>query len=70
MSEKGYDFLLGRVYFTANDGYLNFLDFAPMLSSLILNRNEKITNWIWISTGISSEIIKPFDTSLEPTMYN
>ena len=24
ISEKGYDFLLGRMYFTGNDGYQNF----------------------------------------------
>ena len=39
ISEKGHDFLLGRKYFTSNDGYQNFLVFAPMLSSLILDRN-------------------------------
>ena len=25
ISEKGYDFLLGRMYFTGNDGYQTFL---------------------------------------------
>ena len=49
MSEKGYDSLLGRMYFTGNDGYQNFLVFAPMLSSLTLDSIKKITNWI--STG-------------------
>ena len=39
-----------------------------LLSSLILNSNKKITNWI--STGISSEKIKLFDINLEPTMSN
>ena len=39
-----------------------------MVSSLILDSNKKVTNWI--STGISSEKIKPFDTNLEPTMSN
>ena len=66
ISEKGYDFLLGRMYFTDDNGYQNFLIFAPMLSSLILDSNRKVTNWI--STGISSEKIKPFDTVLEPKM--
>ena len=54
--KKGYDFLLGRMYFTGN-GYQNFLVFAPTLSSLILDSNKKVTNWI--STGITSEKIKP-----------
>ena len=29
MSEKGNDFLLGRIYFTVGDGYQNFLVFFP-----------------------------------------
>ena len=56
------------MYFTGNDGYQNFLVFAPMLSSLVLDSNKKVPNWIL--TGISSEKIKPFDTNLEPTMSN
>ena len=62
ISEKGYDFLLGIIYFIGDDGYQNFLVFAPMLSSVILDSNRKVTDWI--STGISSEKIKPFDTDL------
>ena len=53
ISAKGYYFLLGRMYFTGNDGYENFLVIAPMPSSLTLDSNRKVTNWI--STGISSE---------------
>ena len=60
--------MLSRLYFTSNDGYQNFLVFAPMLSSLVLDSNINITNWI--STGISSEKIKPFDTNFELTMSN
>ena len=59
------------MYFTGNDDYQNFLVFAPTLSSLVLNSNKKVTNWI--STGISfkkKKKIKPFDTNLEPTMSN
>ena len=56
------------MYFTDDDGYQNFLVFVPMLSSLILDSNKKVTHWI--STGISSEKIKPFDTGLAPTMSN
>ena len=69
MSEKGNGFLLGRIYFTVGDGYQNFLVFSPMLSSLILDSNKVkfiiqyiVTNFI--STGISSEKIKPFGTIL------
>ena len=42
--------------------------FAPMLSSLILDSNKKVTNWIL--TRISSKKIKPFDTNLELIMSN
>ena len=68
ISAKWYDVLLNRMYFTGNCGYQNFLVFFPMLSSIILDSNKKVTNWI--STWISSEKIKPFDTNLEPTMSN
>ena len=61
-------FLLGRMYFTGDNGYHNFLVFVPMLDSLILHSNKKVTNWI--STGISPEKIKPFDTNLEPIVSN
>ena len=56
------------MYFTGENGNQNFLVFAPMLNSLILDINIKLTNWI--STGISSEKIKSFDTGLEPIMSN
>ena len=45
-------FLLARINFTGDDGYLNFLVFTPMLSFLILDSNRKFTDWI--STRISS----------------
>ena len=47
ISEEEYDFLLVRIrmYFTGDDGYQNFLVFAPMLSSLILDSNKKVTKW-------------------------
>ena len=56
------------MYFTGNYGYQKFLLFAPMLSSLILDSNKKVT--YWISAEISSIKIKPFDTNLEPSMSN
>ena len=60
--------MLGRIYFTANDGYQNFLVFPLMLISSVLDSNKKVTNWIL--TEISSEKIKPFDTNIEPIMSN
>ena len=56
------------MYFTGNDGYHNFLIFTPMLSSLLLDRNKYVTNWI--SVRISFKKNKPFDTNLEPTNSN
>ena len=64
--EKGYDFLLRQMYFTGGDGYQNFLDFALMINSIILDSNKKVIDWI--STEISSEKIKWSDNNLEPTM--
>ena len=68
ISEKWYDLLLGRIYVTGNSGYQNFLVFAPVFNPLKLHSNEKVTNWI--STGISSEKIKAFDTNLKPSISN
>ena len=56
------------MYFTGNDGYQNFIVFAPKLSSLILDINRKVIDSI--SNRISFEKIKPFDTGLETTMTN
>ena len=61
ISKKGYDFLLGKMHFTGNYGHQNFLAFAPILSSLILDKNKKFT-------GISPENIKRFGTGHEPAM--
>ena len=56
------------MYFTGSDCYQNFLVFAPILSSLVSGSNKKVTNWIL--TGTSPENVKPFDTNLEPTVFN
>ena len=34
ISEKGYDFLLGKMYFTGDDDYHNFLVFVPMFNNI------------------------------------
>ena len=46
--------------FMGDDCYHFFLVFAPMLNSLTLDNNKKLTNLI----------SKPFDTNLAPTMTN
>ena len=56
------------MYFTGNDDYQNFIVFASILSSLTLDNKKNVTNCI--STGISPEKIKPFDTNFEPSMSN
>ena len=66
--KNGYNFLLRRMYFTGNDGYQNFLVFAPILSSLILDSKRIVTNWI--QTKISFGKMKPFDTNFEWIMSN
>ena len=68
LPEKWYNFLLDKTYFTDNDGYQNFSVFEPMISSLTLHNNNKVTNWK--STGISPKKIKQFDPSLPPIMSN
>ena len=55
------------MYFTSKDGCQNFLVFAQILSTLILESNKKVT--YWISIIISSET-KPFDTNLHPITPN
>ena len=55
-------------FFFGNDGYQDFLVFAPMLSFLILDANKKVTSWI--STREGSGKVQPFGTNLEPTMPN
>ena len=59
-------FFLRRLYFTGNDPYKDFLVFAPILASLILDSNKKGFNWI--STGISFEKKKRFETNFQPTI--
>ena len=42
ISEKGYNVLLDRMYFTDNDGYQHFLVFDPNFCSLVLDSNKKL----------------------------
>ena len=56
------------MHFTGDDGYEFFLVFAPMLNLLTLDNNKNVTNWI--STGVSTEKFKLFDTNFAPTLTN
>ena len=60
--------MLGTMYFTSDNGYQNFLGFAAVLSSLILDSNKKVSNCI--STETSFEKMKPFNTNAQLTMSN
>ena len=53
------------MYFTGDDGYQNFLDFAPMLSSLVI---EKLLNVYRSEYNLKK--IERFDTSPESAMSN
>ena len=55
-------------YFTGDDGYQNILVFTSMFNSLILDKSNKFTNWI--STGVWSGKIKPFEVNLALTLIN
>ena len=41
---KRIEFLLGTMYFIGNDGDQNFLVFASVLNSLILDSNRNVIN--------------------------
>ena len=66
--DKRVYFLLGKTYFTVEDGCQNVLVFAPMLNLLIFDNNEEVTNGI--STLVSPQKFKPFDVNLALTMSN
>ena len=67
LSTKSYNFWLFKKYFTGNDGYQNFLVFAPLQNSLALHNNKKVTNWI--PTGVSPKKVRAF-VNLTLTMTN
>ena len=56
------------MYFSGDDGYQDFLVFALMLSSLTVDSNKKVTNWI--STKASLGKFVPIYTNLELTTNN
>ena len=60
ISIKGYDFLLGIVYFAGDDGYQTFLAFSLILNLLTVNNNndKEVTSLIFI--GISPENMVQF----------
>ena len=67
VSEKGF-FLLGRMYFTGDDGYHHFLVFKSVLSSLTLDNTKKAINCIL--KEIPAKRVKPFNNNLELIISN
>lgn len=59
---------MGRMCFTGYDAYRKFLVFPPMLNSLTLDNNKKVTSWG--SIEISLENIKPFNFNLVSHLGN
>ena len=55
------------MHFPSDNGY-KILVLVPMLSTLTLDSNKKVTNWML--TKIPSEKVKLFHTILEPTISN
>ena len=65
ISKKGYDLLLGGMYFTSDDGYQNFSVFPSMVSSRLKctrknypARNKKKTCVVFCN-GVRQEFLKP-----------
>ena len=56
------------MYLTGDDAYQNMLVFAPFRNLLALDSNKE--SYQRISSGVSPEEIKQFDTKLEPIIFN
>ena len=61
---KDYNFLLGRIYFTSNDGFQNTFVYPPTLDTLELKK-DKGTAYIfsWKSKGVFNSKLKPLCTA-------
>ena len=61
---KDYNFLLGRIYFTSNDGFQNTFVYPPTLDTLELKK-DKGTAYIfsWKSKGVFNSKLKPLYTT-------
>ena len=63
LTKKCYNFFLGRIYFTSNDGSHNTFFYQPLLDELEL-KNYKGTDYVlsWKSKGVCSSKLKPLYT--------
>ena len=62
---KDYNFFLGRIYFTSNDGSPNTFVYQPALATLELKKN-KGTDYVlsWKSKGVFNSKLKPLRNAL------
>ena len=61
---KDYNFFLGRIYFTINDGSQNTFVYQPILDTLELKK-DKGTDYVlsWKSKGVYNSKLKPLYTA-------
>ena len=64
LKTKGYNFFLGRIYFTSNDGSQNTFVYQPTLDTLELKK-DKGTDYVlsWKSNGVYNSKLKPLYTA-------
>ena len=60
LTTKGYNFFLGTIYFTSNDGSQNTFVYQPTIDILELKK-DKSTDYIvsWKSKGVHNSKLKP-----------
>ena len=64
LSTKDYNFFLGRIYFTSNDGSQNTFAYQPTLDTLGLKKSKRIDYVLsWKSNGVYNAKLKPLYTT-------
>ena len=61
---RDYNFFIGRIYFTSNDGSQNTFVYQPIFDTLELKK-DKGTDYVlsWKSKGVYNSKLKPFYTA-------
>ena len=64
LKTKDYNFFLGRIYFTSNDGSQNTFVFQPTLDTLEMKKDKGIDYVLsWKSNGVYNSKLKPLYTA-------
>ena len=64
LTTKGYNFFLGRIYFTSNDGSQNTFVYQPTLDTLELKKDKGTDSVIcWKSKGVYNSKLKTLYTT-------